>query len=351
MKKLLALLLVLTVMFSMAACNSGSTAPSEEPAPSEKSPVENNSGIQREDVPSVIRWGSASSGSAGYIIITAFSDTISSYVTDFKSSSMSTSGGTENMHLLADKEIDFAQTTSSDLIKASEGIAPFDQKDINIYQAVGYRTNANIIHVLKGSGIDSVDDLNGKKVAVGPASGAVRQMAEDGFVGLKVSPEFVYGSWDECAEMLKSNQVVAVVFPIVGGFNMTSAVLQLTTTADVTALTLTEEEAAAMVSTASGVGVVDVPAGYMGTDLPAFYAQGYHNAVGVRPEVSEEVVYTVVKTLLEHEEELQKVSNNLQLFGKDNALKYMMPSIPVHPGAVKYYKEIGIWDDSYTIGD
>lgn len=306
-------------------------------------------GTVHKPMPKVIRWGSATVGGAGYVIITAFSDTISKYVTDFKSSSMATSGGSENVRLLHNGDIDFGQMTSSDFVKALDGDKPYGEP-MTIYQGIGYRTNANMIHVLAKSGITSIEGLDGKKVAVGSASGAGRQMVEPGLLALGIKPEFVYGSWEECAEMLRSEQVTAAVFPIVGGNSPTSAVIQLNATTDIAVIALTRKQAQTMCDAAKGVSVVEIPAGYLDKDIPAFYAQGYHNALGVRPDVSEEVVYTVIKTLLEHVDELHDISKDLELFSQENAFAYMLPEVPIHPGAVRLYKEMGIWDDRFIEG-
>ena len=94
----LALLLSVVLVLCLAAC--GSKGGDETTTAEQGTNAPTASGIEREGMPKVIRWGSASTGSAGYVIITAFSDIISKYVTDFRSSSMSTSGGAENIRLM-----------------------------------------------------------------------------------------------------------------------------------------------------------------------------------------------------------------------------------------------------------
>ena len=160
----------------------------------------------------------------------------------------------------------------------------------------------------------------------------------------------VYGTWDECSEMLKAGQCSAVVFPIVGGTDPTSAVIQLDATADISIIQLTKEQAEKMCTNVTGVSTVKVPANYLELGVPEFYAMGYHNALGVRPEVNEDAVYLVLKTLLASTDELHGVAKDLKLFCEENAFAYMLPEIPVHPGAAKLYKEMGIWDDNYTVG-
>lgn len=56
--------------------------------------------------------------------------------------------------------------------------------------------------------------------------------------------------------------------------------------------------------------------------------------------MDEEVVYNVVKTIIQHHDDLANVHPQADQFNKENAVKGAL--IDIHPGAAKYYKEIGI---------
>ena len=58
-------------------------------------------------------------------------------------------------------------------------------------------------------------------------------------------------------------------------------------------------------------------------------------------DVPEDIVYQIVKTTIEHTDEYAKVYRLGGEFNRENALK-ASGIIPLHPGAEKYYKEIGL---------
>lgn len=86
---------------------------------------------------------------------------------------------------------------------------------------------------------------------------------------------------------------------------------------------------------------------------PYWFRSGYPGAkvdtpsVGIpmylysRADIDDEVVYIIVKTLLKHYDELKLLDPLLVEWTPKNAI--MNAAIPFHPGAVKYYKEAGLW--------
>lgn len=60
--------------------------------------------------------------------------------------------------------------------------------------------------------------------------------------------------------------------------------------------------------------------------------------------MSELVAYTVTKVATEHAKELVEAGSQFRGFGRNRAVP---PDffVPFHPGAIKYFKEIGIWSD------
>ena len=57
-------------------------------------------------------------------------------------------------------------------------------------------------------------------------------------------------------------------------------------------------------------------------------------------DVSEDVVYTVTKTIFENLESLAEFNTEFDALSDDLFLEGLMA--PIHPGALKYYKEIGL---------
>ena len=67
---------------------------------------------------------------------------------------------------------------------------------------------------------------------------------------------------------------------------------------------------------------------------------GTLNTLICRADLDEEFVYNFVKTVCESTDDLGAIHPKAAEFNKDNTLVGAV--IPIHPGAEKYYKEIGI---------
>ena len=64
-----------------------------------------------------------------------------------------------------------------------------------------------------------------------------------------------------------------------------------------------------------------------------------------RKDLSEDLVYKIIKAVYENTEEKNAIHPLAKMYNIENAFRGT-PGVPVgfHPGAIKYYKEKGIWD-------
>ena len=60
-----------------------------------------------------------------------------------------------------------------------------------------------------------------------------------------------------------------------------------------------------------------------------------------RGDMPEDVVYNLTKALWEHIDELGQAQKNLKGLKPEDAVKDIA-GVPLHPGAEKYYREIGV---------
>ncbi len=64
----------------------------------------------------------------------------------------------------------------------------------------------------------------------------------------------------------------------------------------------------------------------------------------VRDDLSDDIVYSLTKTMFEYHDEAVALNEQyLQKWSLDRAL--IAIGAPIHPGAIKYYKEAGVWTD------
>jgi hypothetical protein len=81
-------------------------------------------------------------------------------------------------------------------------------------------------------------------------------------------------------------------------------------------------------------------AGFPGARAETFsFFFGYGLTSGA--DVPDDLIYTVVKTIMEHIDEIKPSHAELVDFSLTNFAKY--PTTPFHNGAIKYYKEKGLW--------
>jgi uncharacterized protein len=78
-----------------------------------------------------------------------------------------------------------------------------------------------------------------------------------------------------------------------------------------------------------------------GVDKPS-RVQTIDFIIGAGTHVKDDVVYQFVKAIRENKKGLVEGHPNFNAFQPDNAGK-VQPRLPHHPGAIKYFKEAGIW--------
>jgi TRAP transporter TAXI family solute receptor len=295
-----------------------------------------------------LKWGSASLGASGYIIIEALASTVSKY-SDVKGSAISTGGAAENMALLGKKEIDLGQTTSFAWTPAKLGESPYNQK-IEPLQMCSYAIWSFHPIVLARSKIYKLEDLVGKRVSPGPTGGVTTYVWKILFekAGLYDKVKWSYGSWSETHNALKSGAIDCAGTVLVAG-EPAGSLAELASGHKLRLLEIDKGLIAEVRKANPGIMIFTItPQMWNAVDKPtdAISAAGILGAI---PEVDNETGYTITKTIYDHAEEIRKISPVLKLIRIDFATKFLMEGFPVNGGAAKYYKEKGVWRNELTI--
>jgi hypothetical protein len=87
----------------------------------------------------------------------------------------------------------------------------------------------------------------------------------------------------------------------------------------------------------------ELPAGYYGTLDRKVHVAGLPSVIITREDVPEEIVYQVLKLTTEHVKTTRRIH---KLFREHGKPEYQLPGdflTPYHPGAIRYFKEAGLW--------
>lgn len=199
------------------------------------------------------------------------------------------------------------------------------------------------IHLVasKASGIASVADLKGKRVSLDePGSGTLVDakiiLGAFGLTEADITPEYLKP--DQASDRMRDGAMDAFFF--VGGYPA-GAIAELSSQADVVIVPITGPEIDALRAEYSFFATDSLPADtYKGqtADVPTL-------SVGAQmvtsADLSEELVYGITKAMFN--ETTQKLFGNGHAKGKFITLENAVQGagIPFHPGAEKFYKEVG----------
>ncbi len=197
------------------------------------------------------------------------------------------------------------------------------------------------IVTLANSGIETIYDLAGKKVAVGAEGSGTywnaRQILEAAGIWDQIIP--TYKKFSEIVEDLKLGNIDAAF--LTAGIP-TSAVEQLAADADIKIIPVPDEIYQKLKEQYPFYAKVVIPAGTYSDVTEDVQTVAVMSMLLVHKDVPEDIAYLMTKILYEHADEIKAEvqKKSVEYISLEHALDGL--SIPLHPGAYKYYTEKGI---------
>ncbi len=306
----LALILVLTIILIFAGCGSKTT----------------------------LKMATGGTTGTYYAYSGAVTQILSSKIENLSFDVQSTGASKANIYLVSDKEADIAIVQNDVMYYANQGTDLFDGEKIEGFSAMA-GLYAEVCQIVSNSNINSIEDLRGKRVSVGDiGSGCefnARQILEA--YGISFDDIVVNNlSFGDSATALKDDKIDAF-FCVAGA--PTTAIVELATTNNINILEVDDEHADKLMENYPFYTKYNVPGGtYKGVDSDVQTVAVVATYI-VSNDLDENLVYQMTKALFENSEEIAKAHpKGAEL---DPAYSVSGISIPLHPGAEKYYKEIG----------
>jgi TRAP transporter solute receptor, TAXI family len=266
---------------------------------------------------------------------------LNKYAGDIITAEARTSGASvANANALAQGDANMAFIQNDVAYYAYNGLYMFENRKIDMRGVITLYPETIQIVVLADSPIKSIYDLKGKKVAVGATGSGTAVNAEQILkaAGIWDDVEKVYASFSDAANLLKLRQIDAA---FVTAGHPTSAIVELSTTTPVRLVAIPDEVYNKLLEQGYRFYVrITVPKEtYNGMDSDV-QTVAVMAMISVRPDVPEDVVYTMLKTIFDHLDEFRATHAKVSGLSLEKALDGM--PIPLHPGAVKFYQEKGI---------
>jgi TRAP transporter TAXI family solute receptor len=208
--------------------------------------------------------------------------------------------------------------------------------------------NIAMFVTLANSDIQTIADLKGKRVYIGPEGAGFKYFINPILAahGLKLSDLDVrYGSQQNAVEMLGDGAVAAAM---VGGGTPNPSISQMAQGNPIRFVPFDEAAKAKLIEEYPFFESATIPAGtYTGVD-GAYEGLNVGSAhLITHASVDEETVYQFTKLVWENREKIAQRHRSASNIKPDTAA--VGNGTDFHPGAEKYYREIGIWPGAAAV--
>ena len=262
-------------------------------------------------VPKFMTVGTGSTGGAYYPIGVAIAEVLTSKL-GTQATAEVTGGSLDNLRLINDGDCDLGIAQGNNMMDAFNGTGDYvDNAYENINAMFGGLSKGYFqVVVLDNSPIQSMADLKGKKVCMGPAGNAAIILAD-----------LVWGKYGFTTEDVKTTYVA---------YDDGISQLRLLSVDEDIAKELCDEYGY------FGYGTIATTVyDNMKEEANTMYVS---NMVAVRADLDEDLVYEMTKAIFENLDIIKSSHKAASGLSLETATRV---SIPMHPGAERYFKEVG----------
>lgn len=290
-------------------------------------------------------FGSAPPGGAFFVVGGALTEVLNEIggARGWQVTNEATSGSQENIRRLVGGELDFALSNSAITYHAVRGSEGWD-RPYPVRSVMTLAANVALFIAPRSAGVNTIQDLRGKRVVIGPAGAGfeffvqpllrAHGLSYDDFTPLNATQA-------AAVDMLADGSASAA---FIGGAVPTASITQAAASQDIVFVPYDEAAMAKLTGEYPFFEYATIPANtYRGQteDLRSLDTGSMHLVTAA--DTDEQLVYDIVKTLYENRELVIQKHPAGRSINPNNAARDV--GTEFHPGAIRFYREIGIWKD------
>ena len=296
--------------------------------------------------PKFLSVGTAPPGGAFFVVGGAIAQVVdqNTRTTGWQVSSEATKGTQENIRRLARNELDFALANAAISYFAVRGEGKWEAKQ-EIRTVMTLAPNIALFITPSGSGVNTMADLRGKRVVVGPAGAGfdyflrpilqAHGIAYDDFTPL-------HNTQAGAVDMLADGSAAAA---FLGGAVPTASITQASASQDIHFIPFDAAARDALFERYPFFAPAKIPADTYRDQREEYAGMNVGNMhLITRASLDEDTAYAFTKALYENRAEVVKKHPAGRAINPKNIVRDT--GTPFHPGAIRYFKEIGIWPDA-----
>jgi len=308
-------------MLLLAACGPGGDGPSQQ----------------------FLSLGTAPPGGAFFPVGGAIGEVLNEYRGDhaWNVTAEATKGSQENIRRLASGELDLALANSAISYFAVRGDEGWDRA-YPIRTVMKLAPNVALFVTPAGSGVETMSDLAGKRVTTGPAGAgfefflrpllAAHGLTYDDFNALN-------GTQPQAVNMLADGSAAAA---FLGGAVPTASITQACASGDIHFVPLEPAAVEDLTSRYLFFSRATIPAGTYGGQDEDFHGLDVGSMhLITHADADEDLIYELTRTIYENRERVIEKHAAGRAINPGNVVRDT--GTEFHPGAIRYYKEIGVW--------
>jgi hypothetical protein len=262
--------------------------------------------------------------------------------TGLRCSVESTGGSVFNVNAIKSGELDFGLTQSDIQFNAAKGEAQFNgNADPNLRAVFSVHPEPFTVLARKDAGVTSFADFKGKRFNIGnPGSGTLASMEE-----LLKQMGWTRADFSLAAELKADEQGSALCDNKIDGFfygvgHPSAAIQDPTIACGAKLIPLTGPAVDALVKAHPYYARATIPGGMYANNPNPTETYGVLATVVTSAKVPDSTVYALVKAVFDNFDEFKKLHPAFAHLDPKEMIKNGL-SAPLHPGAIKFYKEKG----------